>query len=138
MCIFPKFYTYNTTGSWNYAFQGNAQDGFNLTRFNNDFFEKLEKRIQQLDDLGIEADIILLHPYDRWGFSKMTKQQDIFYLSYVVKRLCHFKNIWWSMANEYDLMPQKTVEDWETYAKVVIENDPYGHLLFYPQLHSTL
>ena len=32
------------------------------------------------------------------------------------------------MANEYDLMPQKTVEDWETYAKVVIENDPYGHL----------
>lgn len=128
MCIFPKFYTYNTTDPENYAFQGNAQDGFDLTRFNNDFFEKLEKRIRQLDELGIQADIILLHPYDRWGFSKMTREEDIFYLSYVVTRLCHYKNVWWSMANEYDLMPWKTVEDWETYARVVMENDPYGHL----------
>ncbi len=128
MCIFPKFYTYNTTDPERYAFQGNAKDGFDLTRFDNQFFENLEKRIQQLDELGIQADIILLHPYDRWGFSKMTKEQDIFYLSYVVRRLSHFKNIWWSMANEYDLMPQKSVEDWETYARVVIANDPYGHL----------
>ncbi len=89
---------------------------------------KIWKKIQQLDELGIEADIILLHPYDRWGFSKMTKEQDIFYLSYAARRLSHFKNIWWSMANEYDLMPQKTVEDWDTYARVVMENDPYGHL----------
>lgn len=58
----------------------------------------------------------------------MTKEQDIFYLSYAARRLSHFKNIWWSMANEYDLMPQKTVEDRDTYARVVMENDPYGHL----------
>ena len=81
MCIFPKFYTYNTTDPERYAFRGNAKDGFDFSRFDNVFFENLEKRIQQLDELGIEADIILLHPYDRWGFSKMTKQQDIFYLS---------------------------------------------------------
>lgn len=128
MCIFPKFYTYNTTDPERYAFQGNAKDGFDFSRFDNVFFENLEKRIQQLDELGIEADIILLHPYDRWGFSKMTKEQDIFYLSYAARRLSHFKNIWWAMANEYDLMPQKTVEYWDTYARVVMENDPYGHL----------
>lgn len=128
MCIFPKFYTYNTTDPERYAFHGNATDGFDLEHFDNVFFENLEKRISQLDDLGIEADIILLHPYDRWGFSKMTKEQDIFYLTYVVRRLSHFKNVWWSLANEYDLMPWKPVQDWETYAKVVMENDPYGHL----------
>lgn len=128
MCIFPKFYTYNTEDPQRYAFHGNATDGFDLEHFDNVFFENLEKRISQLDDLGIEADIILLHPYDRWGFSKMTKEQDIFYLTYVVRRLSHFKNVWWSLANEYDLMPWKPVQDWETYAKVVMENDPYGHL----------
>lgn len=128
MCIFPKFYTYNTEDPEMYAFEGNAEKGFDFERFYEPFFENLEKRIGQLDALGIEADIILLHPYDRWGFSKMTKEQDIFYLSYVVRRLSHFKNVWWSLANEYDLLPWKTVEDWETYAKVIMENDPYGHL----------
>lgn len=128
MCIFPKFYSYNTEDPEMYAFEGDAESGFDFERFNPKFFENLEKRINQLDELGIQADIILLHPYDRWGFSKMTREQDIFYLTYVVRRLSHFKNVWWSLANEYDLMPQKPVEDWETYAHVIMENDPYGHL----------
>lgn len=128
MCIFPKFYTYNTEDPERYPFVGNREEGFDFTRFDNLFFENLEKRIGQLDELGIQADIILLHPYDRWGFSKMTREQDAFYLSYVVRRLSAFKNVWWSMANEYDLMPWKTAEDWECYARVVMKNDPYGHL----------
>ena len=128
MCIFPKHYTYNTTDPDWYAFEGSREKGFDFTRFNTDFYKHLEKRIEQLDALGIQADIILLHPYDNWGFSTMTKEQDIFYLKYTVSRLSHFKNIWWSMANEWDLLPQKSVEDWETYARVVIRFDPYGHL----------
>lgn len=128
MCIFPKFYCYNTKDPEMYAFEGNAQNGFDLERFNPCFFENLERRIRQLDEMGVQADIILLHPYDRWGFSKMTKEQDIFYLTYIVRRLAHFKNVWWSLANEYDLMPDKSIEDWEMYAHVIMENDPYGHL----------
>lgn len=128
MCIFPKFYTYNTTDPERYVFPGSRETGFDFTRFNNAFFENLERRIARLDEMGIQADIILLHPYDRWGFSKMSREQDIFYLTYVVRRLCHFKNVWWSLANEYDLMPWKTTEDWECYAGTVMANDPYGHL----------
>lgn len=128
MCIFPKHYTFNETDPENYAFEGSREKGFDLTRFNNTFWENLERRIVQLDDLGIQADVILLHPYDNWGFSQMTKDQDIFYLEYAVRRLSHFKNIWWSMANEYDLLPKKSIQDWETYAQVVMENDVYGHL----------
>lgn len=90
MCIFPKYYSYNTEDPQNYAFIKD-ENGFDFTRFDNTFFENLEKRIQQLDELGIQADIILFHPYDRWGLSKMTKQQDIYYLSYVVRRLSHLK-----------------------------------------------
>ena len=87
-----------------------------------------KKRISQLDELGIQADVILLHPYDKWGFSKMDKETDILYLKYAVDCLSHYKNVWWSLANEFDLLPWKSVEDWETYARVVMRRDPYGHL----------
>lgn len=127
MCIFPKYYSYNTEDPQNYAFIKDEK-GFDFTRFDNTFFENLEKRIQQLDELGIQADIILFHPYDRWGLSKMTKQQDIYYLSYVIRRLSHYKNVWWSLANEYDLMPQKSIEAWDEYARVIMKYDVYGHL----------
>lgn len=128
MCIFPKYYTYNTTDPERYAFPGDREDGFDFERFDPEFWERLEKRIGQLDDLGIQADIILLHPYDRWGFARMDKETDVFYLKYAVDRLCHFKNVWWSLANEYDLLPWKSVEDWELYARVVMGRDVYGHL----------
>ncbi|MCI9048173.1 MAG: DUF5605 domain-containing protein [Hungatella sp.] len=128
MCIFPKFYTYNTANPERYAFLGNEEEGFDFTRFNPEFWDNLERRIGQLDALGIEADVILFHPYDKWGFSKMGRERDVFYLKYAVDRLCHFKNVWWSMANEFDLMPWKVMEDWETYARVVTGRDVYGHL----------
>ncbi|MDE5932190.1 MAG: DUF5060 domain-containing protein, partial [Lachnospiraceae bacterium] len=128
MCIFPKFYTYNTANPQYYAFEGNEEDGFDFTRFNPVFWSNLEKRIGQLDELGIEADVILLHPYDKWGFSRMDKETDLFYLKYAVDRLCEFKNVWWSMANEFDLLPWKAIEDWELYARVVMRRDSYGHL----------
>jgi len=62
MCIFPKFYTYNTANPERYAFLGNEEEGFDFTRFNPEFWDNLERRIGQLDALGIEADVILFHP----------------------------------------------------------------------------
>ena len=81
-------------------------------------------RLAQLDELGIQADIILLHPYDKpeWGFSKMTREEDAFYLAYVARRYSAFRNVWWSLANEFDLMPWKSVEDWDSYARIVMAN----------------
>lgn len=128
MCIFPKFYTYNMEDPRLAPFEGNAAEGFDFTRFCTDFWNNLELRINQLDEMGIQADLILFHPYDKWGFSRMDPETDAFYLKYVVDRLCHFKNVWWSLANEYDLMPWKTEDDWERYARMVTERDPYGHL----------
>lgn len=81
-----------------------------------------------MDALGIQADVILFHPYDRWGFSKPDRETDVFYLKYAADRLCHFKNVWWAMVNEFDLMPWKSTEDWERYARVVIRRDVYGNL----------
>jgi hypothetical protein len=69
MCIFPKSYTYNTNDPPNYPFVRRADGKFDFTRFDPENWRHLERRIADLRNLGIEADLILFHPYDRWGFS---------------------------------------------------------------------
>jgi hypothetical protein len=91
-------------------------------------FQHVENCIGKLRDLGIEADLIILHPYDRWGFSRMTPEEDALYFRYVIARFAAYRNVWWAMANEYDLMPQKSLKDWENMARIFCEKDPYHHL----------
>jgi hypothetical protein len=129
MCVFPKHYLYNANEPERYPFAGSVEEGWDFTRFDPAFFRYLERRIAQLGELGIEADVILFHPYDRWGFSAMGAAADDRYARYVVARLAAFQNVWWALANEYDLMASKDAEDWERLAGVVTANDPYGHLL---------
>lgn len=128
MCIFPKDYTFNKNEPPLYPFEGTPLRNWDFERFNPAFFRRIERRILQLRDMGIEADIILLHPYDRWGFSSMTPEQDDHYLRYVVARLAAYRNVWWSMANEFDFVRGKTDEDWDRMFQVVASTDPYGHL----------
>jgi hypothetical protein len=128
MCVFPKSYLFNTNEPDLYAYERSG-DGWDFTRFNPEFFRQLELRIGQLAQLGIEADLILFHAYDRWGFSDMGAYADDLFVSYVVRRLSAYRNVWWSVANEYDLLRGKTTEDWERIAGVITANDPSGHLL---------
>lgn len=128
MCVFPKHYDYNTNEPPRFPFEGSLADGWDWRRPNPDFFRHLEERIADLDALGIEADLIVFHPYDRWGFAAMDAATDDFYLRYLTARLAAFPNLWWSLANEYDLMKAKSTADWERFAKVIQENDPWDHL----------
>lgn len=127
ICVCPKHYRYNEKEPTQYPYI-KVEDHFDYETFDPKFFRYLEKRILQLDELGIECDLILFHAYDRWGFSKMTADQDDHYLKYVISRLCSFKNIWWSLANEYDLLTEKSNQDWERFARVIMATDPYDHL----------
>ena len=69
MCIFPKWYTYNQDEPLVYPFpRSGGQNDY--TRFVPEFFHNLETRIEQLQALGIEADLILFHPYDHWGYAR--------------------------------------------------------------------
>ncbi|MFC5470061.1 DUF5605 domain-containing protein [Cohnella suwonensis] len=129
MCVFPKSYLFNVNEPTYNAFEGSLEEGWDYTRFNPAFFRHLENRIADLGKLGIEADLILFHPYDRWGYSEMSRTADDRYLRYIVARLSAYRNVWWSLANEYDLMWSKSPEDWERFASIVTENDPYHHLI---------
>ncbi|GGG08339.1 DUF5605 domain-containing protein [Paenibacillus abyssi] len=136
MCVFPKHYDYNHNEPGHYAFEGSLEKGWDFARFNPAYWAHLERRIQDLQDLGIEADLILFHPYDRWGFSAMSRETDDLYLRYAMARLSSFRNIWWSLANEYDLMAEKTMQDWDRYFRIIQAFDPYQHLRSIHNWHS--
>ena len=146
-CLFPKHYDYNLNEPLSYPYEGKPMDSSVLTsdnfleyvgaapgnnwdfkRFNPEHFRHIDKSIAALMGLGIEADLIVMHPYDRWGFSRMKAEEDDLYWKYVIARYAAYRNVWWSLANEYDLMPQKGIGDWERYASIICDKDPYGHL----------
>jgi hypothetical protein len=146
-CIFPKHYDYNFKDPQSFPYEGTPMDCSVLTkdnfkdyigapkgnnwdfkRFNTAHFQHIDGCIKALMELGIEADLIVMHPYDRWGFSMMDRECDDLYWNYVIARYAAFRNVWWSLANEYDLMPQKTLADWERYAAILCAKDPYKRL----------
>jgi Domain of unknown function (DUF5605)/Domain of unknown function (DUF5060)/Protein of unknown function (DUF4038) len=129
MCVFPKSYLFNENEPEIYPYEGSVDTGFDYLRPNPAFWAHLEHRIDQLEELGIETDLILFHAYDRWGFSTMGPDADDLFVKYAVARLASKRNIWWSLANEYDLLFEKNTEDWERFAGIVTANDPNGHLL---------
>lgn len=128
MCVFPKDYAYNKNEPEYYAFERTPSGAWDWTRFNPAFFRHFERRIGDLLALGIEADLILFHPYDRWGFAKLDRATSERYLRYLVARVAAYRNVWWSLANEYDIMRDKTIADWDRDFQIVQECDPYQHL----------
>ena len=129
MCIFPKSFVYNNNEPELFAFPRLDDGGFDTTRFNPEFFRRLEQRVTELGEMGIEADLILFHPYDRWGFAELSAAADDRYLRYIVSRLSAHANVWWSLANEYDLLWDKDEADWERFGTLIREQDPHGHLI---------
>ncbi|MBR4445150.1 MAG: DUF5060 domain-containing protein [Solobacterium sp.] len=146
-CVFPKHYVWNLKDPTVFPYEGTPVDtadltaenfmeyfnkkdenNFDYTRFVPAYFQNVEDSIRKLGEIGVQADLILMHPYDRWGFSTMTKEQDDLYWRYVTARFSAFANVWWSLANEYDLMTAKTTEDWERFGNTLVQKDPYGHL----------
>ena len=87
MCVFPKSYQYNHNEPQLYPFERSATGVHDFSRLNPAYFAHVEQRIADLRALGIEADLILFHPYDRWGYATMSKEQDDLYLKYVLARM---------------------------------------------------
>ena len=65
----------------------------------------------------MQADLILFHPYDRWGFSDLGPAVDDRLVRYVVRRLAGFAHVWFSLANEYDLLFTKSTADWDRHRR---------------------
>nr|WP_243446202.1 DUF5060 domain-containing protein [Polymorphobacter fuscus] len=116
---------------------GAALDAWDPTRFDPAYFRRFEDRIRRLGALGIEADVILFHPYDeKRGYSDMKRADDARYIRYVAARFGAFRNVWWSMANEYDNIKTKTMADWDHLFGVLVAADPHDRLRSIHQINT--
>lgn len=139
MCVFPKWYEHNYDKvPILYPYEGSVEEGFDYERPNVEFFRLLEKRVGQLAENQIQADIIIFHPYERneWAFNYMNEEQDRLYMQYLITRLGAYHNVWWSMANEWDIFvmtqrncPKSDATYWDKLGRFVHDEDPYGHLI---------
>ena len=142
MLVFPKHYT-GGFGAVDvsyeppyYPFEGEPK-AFDFGRPNPAFFRHLEQCVDDLMQRGIEADVILFHPYDsgHWDIDMGMDEDDaLLYLKYIIARLSSFRNVWWSLANEYDIDKIRGIigpdrRDWDVIGAFVKARDPYGHLI---------
>lgn len=128
MCVFPKDYDFNKNEPDHYPFEKNEDGSWDPSRPVYAFWDALDKHLVRLGNLGIQVDLILFHPYDRWGFDGMGLEKDKIYLDYLLRRLSAYPHIWWSLANEYE-MTKRSMEDWYEIEAFVASHDPYHHLL---------
>jgi hypothetical protein len=145
MLVFPKHYGDGKNVDISYEppfFPYEGMPGaWDRTRFVPAYFRNFEDRVGELRDRGIEADVILFHFYDfgKWGLDQGARRaDDMRYLQYVVARLSAYRNVWWSLANEYDLVDthrsggdftsDSDRKDWEGIGRYLAAHDPAGHL----------
>jgi hypothetical protein len=135
-CVFPKSYAYNQNEPEFFAFHKQADGKCDFDRPDPVFWQHFEQRILDLQKLGIQADLILWHPYDRWGFADMSDSQDDRYLRYCIARFAAYRNVWWSLANEFDFMTDrpkghrgnKQMEDWDRFFQILQNEDSYNRM----------
>ncbi|WP_194774594.1 DUF5060 domain-containing protein [Pararhodonellum marinum] len=128
MCFFPKSYIYgNETEPWAYPFKREGEEN-DYSQPNFEFFQNFDRRVAQLLEMGIQADVILFHPYDQWGYDKMGNDWNERYVRYLMARLSAYRNVWWSLANEWDIPEFKEAIDWEGIGTMLQNEDPHQRL----------
>jgi hypothetical protein len=128
-CVFPKHFPFNTNEPKLFPFEKDGSGKFNVHRPCMKFWDEMEQWIRQLAAMGTEADLILFHPYDCWGFSHLCFDECLLYLDYLTRRLSAFPNVWWSLANEYDQLEDFETGWWDAFASYITEHSPVRHLL---------
>ena len=128
MGVFPKHYIFNENEPLYDVYQRGPDGKLDFDRPNVVAFRHFERQVAALGEMGVEADVIVFHPYDRWGYCTMSPPQDEAYVRYLVARIGAYRNVWWSLANEYDfLIDAKPVERWDRFFHIIEENDPARH-----------
>lgn len=107
------------------------QPGFDVTRFNMDYWQKWERLLQNARSKDMVVSVIFyvdgLRPgVDPFGKAGMGGADEQRYYRYAVARFAPFTNVMWDLANEYRLFRD---DAWaEKMGAFVKQCDPYKHL----------
>jgi hypothetical protein len=91
---------------------GVAGAASDLTRFNVKFWQSIERTVEALGELGVQADVVLfnlyMQPYPAGlacmggpNASAYDMYPDTRFVRYIVARLASYRNVWWSLSNEW-------------------------------------
>lgn len=123
--LFP--FPFGSMADKQYPYPQTSPGKFDIERFNPEYFRHYEEGIRHLQILGIEADIIIYMPYDRvTGLMSMDIDHDEALIKYVTARFSAFRNVWWTLTNEFDLYPVQ--KDWKRLGELLERSDPSNHL----------
>ncbi len=128
MLVFPKYMPFNTEEPPYFPFEKESGT-WKVRRLSFSFWDHLDEKLLGLEKLAIEADLILFHPYDKWGLADLPQQDSLTYVEYCIARFGAFHHIWWSLANEYEMVVKKTESDWDEIGTLISRTDPYHHLI---------
>ncbi|MFJ4029603.1 DUF5060 domain-containing protein [Paenarthrobacter sp. NPDC089989] len=71
MCLFPKWFAFNEVEPEFTPFVRATDGTYDFTLPDPAFWMELEERVEELADMGVEAELVFFHPYDKWGFEDM-------------------------------------------------------------------
>ena len=71
MAVFPKHYIFNENEPVYEVYERGEDGALDFDRPNVVAFRHFETQIAALGKMGVEADVIVFHPYDRWGYCAM-------------------------------------------------------------------
>src|SRR3546814_13447337 len=84
MLVFPSG---ESVATYPFVRSGEGPRDWDAARFDPAYFRRFEDRIIRLGELGIEADVILFHPYDRArGYSALARAAAERYVRYAAAR----------------------------------------------------
>ena len=129
MMVFPIAYGKDNQPPF-LPFETNPDGNWNFEKLNPTYFRDYENRIAELRDMGIQAELILFHNRDGnlTQLDRMSPEADDRYVRYVVARFSSFRNVWWSLANEFDSLRYKRDDDWDRFFRIIQAEDPSQHL----------
>lgn len=91
MLVFPNVESVATNP---FVRTGDGPRDWDATRFDPDYFRRYEDRIIRLGQQGIQADVILFHPYDeKRGYNDMARGDDERYIRYAAARWGAYRNV---------------------------------------------
>ena len=69
MAVFPKHYVFNENEPLYDVYERGGNGALDFDRPNVAAFRHFETQVAALGEIGVEADVIVFHPYDRWAIA---------------------------------------------------------------------